>query len=93
MMYGGCPIDWMNMLARYSPMMPREKSVAPEKMETIDARKGNPGILPPLMMYWMITYKKTPKPKSVNKNPMIEAARNGSVLKPVIISMEGSLIF
>src|SRR5262249_6740516 len=36
--------------ARYSPMMPRAKSCAPEKIAMIDARKGKPGTLPPAAM-------------------------------------------
>jgi len=35
------------MRARYSPMMPSEKSWAPEKIAIIEARNEKPGTTPP----------------------------------------------
>ena len=43
------------MRARYSPIMPNANNCTPEKIEIIEARKGNPGTLPPSIKYRPIT--------------------------------------
>ena len=71
--------------ARYSPIMPRANSCAPEKMATIEAKNAKPGTLPPSTIYRTITNARTPKPKKVKRKPITLANCNGRVLKPVIM--------
>src|SRR2546423_12118225 len=44
--YAGRFMERKCIRAKYSPITPKAKSCAPEKIETIEAKNGNPGTLP-----------------------------------------------
>ena len=73
------------MRARYSPMIPRANSCAPENNAMIEARNGKPGTGSPCMKYRITTYASTKNPNNVKTNPIMLAICKGIVLKPVIM--------
>ena len=54
----------------YSPIIPKASNCDPEKIDIIEAKKVNPGILLPTMNQLKNTYKKTVKPKEAMPKPM-----------------------
>ena len=75
--------EWI--LARYSPMTPRAKRLAPEKMAMMEARNGKPGTTLPWIINRTTTYRKTATPNRVRAKPIMLAICSGHTLNPVIM--------
>ena len=83
--YNGFSKPRTKTLPKYSPITPSANNCTPEKMEIIDAKKGNPGKFVPSLKYLTNTYTNSNVPNPVNMKPNKLARRSGSELNAVVI--------